>query len=906
MGALSFSSPFLLLALVALPAIWFVLRATPPTPQKIRFPAFELLRRLTRTRETPERTPWWILLLRLLIAGLAIIGLAGPILNAPPPPQAEGPLVLVVDDSWAAAPAWRLRVDAMRRVAEQAVAAKRETYLVKTVSGDDPAPMTGEELLRAAGDVRPQPYAPDYANAVARLATIKNRLDKAEIVWLSDGLAHDGAEELLATLGEMSAVSVAIDASPLPILHPALRSQASLAYPVSNIGADAWRGDLVGLARDGRELARTAVDIPAGASIEAALDLPLALQNELVEARLQFVASSAAVQLADARERRALIGFVATGEARRDPLLAGAHYIRQALAPYAVFLTDTLDNLLASDASVIILDDIGVLRASDAEALSAWAEKGGVVIRFAGPTLAEAASLGSPALLPVTLRGGGRAFGGALTWETPQPLAGFASDGPFADLIAPTDVFVRRQVLAEPGGEATARSWASLADGTPLVTGVAVGAGAIALFHVTATPDWSDLPLSTLFVDMLRKLTFISSLGPKALGDEAAQRAAPFRVLDGFGALRQPPRDIAPSTLADIAEGAAPGRPPGLYGAPEAPIALNTISGDETFARLESHGATRTVYDAAAPVRIAPSLFLIALLLLIIDAILALRLAGRLSFVAIAFIVAVAVAPPRADAQPLDRPIGAKTEEAALQLRLAYVRTGDPSIDRISEAGLEGLSREITRRTSAEPAPPVAVDPETDDLSVYPFLYWPIAPGAARPSETALANIENFMRFGGLILFDTRDDERAVAGAETPEGFALRTILSNLDLPPLTPVGGDHVLLRSFYLLSDLRGRMASRPIWVQSGDGPNDSVTPVIIGGRDWAGAWAANPVGEPLLPVTAPARPCADAEGGVPRNPRECAYRAGVNIVMVALTGNYKSDQVHTPVLLERLGRQ
>src|SRR5690606_14790250 len=211
------------------------------------------------------------------------------------------------------------------------------------------------------------------------------------------------------------------------------------------------------------------------------------------------------------------------------------------------------------------------------------------------------------------------------------------------DLIAPTDVFVRRQVLAEPGGEATARSWASLADGTPLVTGVAVGAGAIALFHVTATPDWSDLPLSTLFVDMLRKLTFISSLGPKALGDEAAQRAAPFRALDGFGALRQPPRDIAPSTLADIAEGAAPGRPPGLYGAPEAPIALNTISGDETFARLESHGATRTVYDAAAPVRIAPSLFLIALLLLIIAAILALRLAGRLSFVAIAFIVAVAV-----------------------------------------------------------------------------------------------------------------------------------------------------------------------------------------------------------------------------------------------------------------------
>jgi hypothetical protein len=162
------------------------------------------------------------------------------------------------------------------------------------------------------------------------------------------------------------------------------------------------------------------------------------------------------------------------------------------------------------------------------------------------------------------------------------------------------------------------------------------------------------------------------------------------------------------------------------------------------------------------------------------------------------------------------------------------------------------------------------------------------------------------MRFGGLIVFDTRDDERAVSGADTPEGSALKSILGGLDLPPLTPVSEDHVLYRSFYLLSDLSGRMATRPVWVQAGDGPNDGVTPVIIGGRDWAGAWASNAVGEPLLPVRTAARPCANAEGAIPRNARECAYRAGVNMVMVALTGNYKSDQVHAPILLERLGRQ
>lgn len=908
MGALSFSAPFLLLALLALPAIWFFLRATPPSPRAVRFAAFDLLRRLARTKETPERTPWWVLLLRLAIAGLAILGLAGPVLNAPPPPQSAGPLLLVVDDSWPAAPEWRLRRDAIRAAAEQAAQARREVYLLRTAPGEEaaPAPLTGEELLRAAGDVRPAPFAPDYGAAAEKIAALGGATKDAEIVWLADGVAHPGAEALLASLKAIGPVAVSSDAgAPMLALFPPERSDKALVYAVANFGAAPWRGDLVGLARDGRELARAAVEVKSGGTVDIALDLPLALQNDIAEARLDGVSSAGAVQLADARERRALIGFAATGDAGRDPLLSGAHYIRQALAPYAVFLTDTLDGLLKSDASVIVLDDIGVLRASDAAALRAWAEKGGVVIRFAGPTLAEAAQEGTPPLLPVTLRGGGRAFGGALTWETPQKLGAFAKDGPFADLVPPTDVFIRRQVLAEPGGETTAKSWASLSDGTPLVTGEIVGAGAIALFHVTATPDWSDLPLSTLFIEMLRKLSFISTLGPKGFGEDA-ERAAPFRVLDGFGALRQPPRDSAPATLAEIAAGAAPGRPPGLYGAPEAPIALNVVRDGDQFEAFNPAGVARRDFIADPPIRLAPPLFLIALLLLVGDGLVALRLAGRLSFALLAFAAFVAAPAPRAAADPLSRPIAADTEAAALVMRLAYVETGDPAVDRIAAAGLDGLTRELARRTSAEPAPPARVDPETDDLSVYPFLYWPVVAGAAAPSDAALARIENFMRFGGLILFDTRDDERALSGVETPEATALKDILSALDLPPLAPIGADHVLFRSFYLLSDLQGRMASRPIWAQAGEGPNDSVTPIIIGGRDWAGAWAMNAVGEPLLPVTGGARACADAEGAIPRNPRECAYRAGVNIVMVALTGNYKSDQVHTPVLLERLGRQ
>jgi hypothetical protein len=184
------------------------------------------------------------------------------------------------------------------------------------------------------------------------------------------------------------------------------------------------------------------------------------------------------------------------------------------------------------------------------------------------------------------------------------------------------------------------------------------------------------------------------------------------------------------------------------------------------------------------------------------------------------------------------------------------------------------------------------------------MLYWPMVAGAAPPNERALANIENFMRFGGLIVFDTRDDERAVAGVETPERAALREMLSLIDTPPLMPLPDGHVLTRSFYLLkdNDLPGRMRANPVWVQSSSSTNDGVTPLIIGGRDWAGAWAADEFDRPLRPVNIRGS-CAD---GINVSGRECAYRAGINIVMVAYTGNYKSDQVHTPTLLKRLGRQ
>lgn len=197
----------------------------------------------------------------------------------------------------------------------------------------------------------------------------------------------------------------------------------------------------------------------------------------------------------------------------------------------------------------------------------------------------------------------------------------------------------------------------------------------------------------------------------------------------------------------------------------------------------------------------------------------------------------------------------------------------------------------------------MAVDPEHDELSVFPLIYWPIDAAAAMPSAAAMGRIEAFMKDGGTVLFDSRDD--ADFSATSPNTMRLRDMLATIDVPPLEPVPSDHVLTKSFYLLGAFVGRTEGSPLWVEAPDDVEDEdtqarpvraadgVSPLLITGNDLAGAWAADDGGAFLHPLVP----------GAPRQ-REFAFRAGVNIVMYVLTGNYKADQVHVPALLERLG--
>jgi hypothetical protein len=252
------------------------------------------------------------------------------------------------------------------------------------------------------------------------------------------------------------------------------------------------------------------------------------------------------------------------------------------------------------------------------------------LIRFAGPTAGR-----SPAddpLAPVLLRKGERELGGALSWIEPQPLADYPSNSPFAGLPTPRDVTVSRQVLAEPSAELAARTWASLADGTPLVTASERGSGRIVLFHVTAEASWSTLPISGHFVDMLRRVVQLSR-AVSGGGEAGSGILPPWRLLDATGALLPASGDAKPLDLTGTTTiRAGHDNPPGLYGTEDGFVALNLFAPGETLAPIAipefEAPVTRAQIAGDSAVDFRPWLFGAALAALLADTLIVLVLNG--------------------------------------------------------------------------------------------------------------------------------------------------------------------------------------------------------------------------------------------------------------------------------------
>ncbi len=910
LGPIVFTAPWLLLGLISLPVLWILLRVVPPAPIRRRFPGIALLLGLSDEKAETDKTPWWLLLLRMAAVAAAIIAFAGPVLNPQTARPGSGPLVVLIDGSWADAGDWSRRQDRVASLLAEALAAARPVAVV--MASDPPSGQLNfvgaDQWQRRIAGLTPNPWSPSDTS------WIRAQAQDFETYWVSDGISHPAREDMLGALQTKGPVTVFEGGSAVYALRPARFEDGLVVMKALRaIGSDATELSVAGYGLDPvgieRALAEGVLEFEAGArEAEMSLSLPPELRNRITRFQLTGIRSAAAVSLTDDSLKRREVALL-TGRDDREglELLSPGHYLRQALEPTAELLDAPLGDVLLANPDVIILADVARVGSNEAEALLEWVEEGGLLVRFAGPRLAasDVSRAEEDPLLPVRLRVGGRSVGGAMSWGEPKSLRKFEQASPFFGLEIPEDVNVTSQVVAQPDPDLASRVIASLADGTPLVTRKRAGQGQIVLFHVTANAEWSSLPLSGLFVQMLERLAISTRPErPDAKALEGTTWVA-AETLDAFGGLE------SADTLAGVAGEAlatdpiSGKMPPGVYENDVRRLALNVMESDSSL-EPAAWPASVPVEGLLAPreTRLKGAFLTAAMGLLLLDIIAALFLSGRLFRGAghVAGIALIMLLPNGARAADELHAI-----EATRDVVIAHVITGDPEVDRIAFAGLRGLGDTLFRRTSIEPREPVSIDLETDELAFYPLLYWPISAIQPLPSPDAYARLNRYLRSGGMIVFDTRDADIGGFGSTTPESRKLQQLAAGLDIPALEPLPDDHVLTRAFYLLQNYPGRYAAGDVWVEAAPPDaeraegmpfrnlNDGVTPVVIGSNDWAAAWAIDQSGNWMFPV-------GRGYGG--ERQREMAFRFGVNLMMHVLTGNYKSDQVHVPALLDRLG--
>ena len=932
LGFLSFATPWVLGTLVALPLIWWLLRVTPPIPKRIQFPAIGFLLGLNQSDNTSAHTPWWILLFRLLIATIVILALAEPLLNRAQSDVGSDVVVFVIDDGWASTSNWQDRQTSVSGLLEEAAREDKAVAFITTApSARTQQTDTGVSLLtadEAKGELQrlvPKAWTPDRTLAQTQIERLKKVLDQqastAQIFWLSDGLDYGRADvftSALSALGNVTVLTPQTGDQSLVLMPPEGNAKGFTVRVKRALAASKPNGQVLVYGESNRVLGLADFAFDAGtleSNVEIAM--PLELRNRARRIEIAGQRSAGGIALLDDRWQRQLVGLVSSSENERSqPLLSELYYLEKALEPYTELRTGSIETLIQEGATVLVMADIGQIVGAQRDLVEEWVSSGGLLIRFAGPRMAGQ----TDELLPVDIRQGGRALGGALSWNEPQRMSAFDEQSPFFGLSISQDVSISRQVLAEPDITLDDRTWARLEDGTPLVTSAPYADGRTVLFHITANPDWSNLPLSGLYVEMMQRIVSLAGGTRSTPGNAANISGAsananypPLQILDGFGDLQSPDatvETIIGTEISLVVPG--PQHPPGYYGTSQSVLAVNTISDDFALEPIAAYPAnfTQSEITGAEAMSFRPILLTIALVMVFIDGLLALFLSGRFRFLrarpsgaALGIILACGLSSAGIYDAMAQEGSDAFAILATKETPLAYVETGNATIDEMSRAGLSGLSRALRERTAMEPSEPMGVNVETDELSFFPFLYWPVISAQTELSPDALAKVDAFMKNGGTILFDTQDHQTAIPGRSgSITNQTLKELLAELDIPPLEPVPDEHVLTKAFYLLQDFPGRWSGGRLWVEARQAAadpnqrinNDGVSAIIIGSNDYAAAWAEDANGRPIAAVVP----------GGPRQ-REFAIRFGVNLVMYTLTGNYKADQVHIPALLERLGQ-
>lgn len=642
-GGFTFAAPWVLLGLGALPFVWRMLRSMPQKPRDEILPTIRFLKDISVENKHPDDMPIWQKTLLISVLGAAIIGMAGPEFDNVDDVEGQGPLVLVTDNDWASASDWAGIKREQNYIIDQAEGDNRQLYILATApdQNDLPlrmlGPLTPDEARRTLAEIKPQPWSVDREEAIEAINSLELSSD-APVYWLSNGIEDPLAQQFIEELKELGRLTIVENSEDVTsyLIRPPTINANVFTVDVDRPDTDgASTITLTASDQGGNPLAQADLTFEGGAKTgQAVFEMPAELRNQIARISIDGENTAGATILMDERYRSRPVGLIRHTDSTStvQALLDESNYVEQAIDPYTSLRQGNIDDLLETPLSVMILTDGVRLSSEDKQKLSDWVEQGGTLLRFAGPHLAAEAG-DHDDLLPVEIREGTKSFGNTLRESQPGKIAPFVEGTPFYGLDQSENITIKREVIAQPGIDTEQNTWASLTDGTPFVTGARQGEGWVVLIHTTADTNWTNLPLSQLFIDMMRSVVAQSQ---GVIGDQKDLQGSfkPTSLLDGFGQLRGASAVSEALTPEDIKNGTIdPSTPPGLYGEGSVRYAHNLASSIDELEALDKPAGvnSRTYHNEGSQTDMKPALLAAAFILAMAEVLSRLKQQGMLS-----------------------------------------------------------------------------------------------------------------------------------------------------------------------------------------------------------------------------------------------------------------------------------
>lgn len=878
MNLLSFLSAPVLWGLLALPILWVILRTLPPPPRPIILPTAHFLQDLISHPSITITIPWWLRMIRIMLAACIVFFLAHPFIQ--PENKAvtvTDSLILVIENNWASAKNWPEMIQTAQRLIDQAASENKIVTLITTAAlePDSPPLLFSANSAKSASEqlktIKPVPWPSALSFVEKTLSNIQN----GQLVWIGTGIDEGGLNQTLRVFkGEKFYFGPDLDHLPV-LLKSADRDdylslRATIAAPQSQIKfINARLHD-----EKGAVLQNVISQIAKG---ETSADIKFN-PEESAQARPSYItlsreATAASTVLLPTRSPKRNVVLIGddTGPSA-NTYLDDVFYLKHALEKISTLKILPLENIDLEHQDIIVAPDLPISKPDLFPQLQEWLEAGGILLRFSGPKLSNAPN---DPFLPVPLAQGSRSLNSSFALEKPLSLRPLAQTSPLAGVPALETIVVKEQVLAQSLPENDPLIWATLSDGTPFITARKVKNGLIILVHSSAGPSWCNLSLSGSFIPFLKTVLDLSPT--KLTAHNSAQMLEFIKGVDANGLFYKPTSiraDISKDTLMNSAPSAQ--TPPGLYGGSGKAIPYNLAEHIPvtTMASL-SPPVTSLLFNTQPSVQdLRPALILFALLLCLLDMLLTTALKYR-KISLLCFLI-LAIIPTNVYAYDG-------------KLSLAFIQSGNALVDTQTQIGLTSLANILAQRTAITTDTVIALNPEKlDSLALYPLVYWPISPETPTLSPASISHVQSFLDRGGTILFDTRDQYFQQSAENTTysrNAKILKDLLQPLVFAPVLPIPKDHVLHRTFYLLDEFPGTYKSGTLFLAlDGTQDRDGVSSVIIGSNDYGAGWAT-------------------LNDGINTYDEELAARTGINIILYALTGNYKTDQIHLQKLLDRM---